>query len=75
MQHAGYSPWEALAAGTTGPDSFLGRPAGIHPGEVAEMVVLDADPVVDVANTEKIHAVIHHGRLVDRDALRVKPRG
>lgn len=69
MQLAGYSPWEALAAGTTGADAFLGRPAGIHPGEIAELVVLDADPAADVANTEKIHAIVHHGRLVDRAAL------
>ncbi|HVZ65139.1 MAG TPA: amidohydrolase family protein [Lacunisphaera sp.] len=74
MQHAGYSPWEALAAGTTSADAFLGRPAGIHPGEVAELIVLDADPLADIANTEKIHLVVHHGRLVDRAAL-LKPAG
>ncbi|HVT73296.1 MAG TPA: amidohydrolase family protein [Lacunisphaera sp.] len=75
MQQAGYPPWEALAAGTTSADAFLGRSAGIHPGEVAELVVLDADPIVDVANTEKIHAVLHHGRMVDRASLLQAPRG
>jgi len=69
MQAAGYPAWDALAAATTGAAAFLGRPTGIHPGEIAELVVLDADPLADVANTQKISAVIHHGRLVDRPAL------
>jgi imidazolonepropionase-like amidohydrolase len=62
MQENGYSPWEALAAGTTAAADFLGRPAGIHPGETAELVILDADPTADIANTQKIHAVVHRGR-------------
>lgn len=69
MQQAGYSAWDALAAATTGAAQFLGRPSGIHPGEIAELVVVDADPLADVANTQQISAVIHHGRLVDRAAL------
>lgn len=62
MQENGYSPWDALAAGTTAAADFLGRPAGIHPGETAELVILDADPTADIANTQKIHAVVHRGR-------------
>ncbi len=73
MQDAGYPPWEALAAATTRADTFLGRPSGIHPGEIAELVVLEADPLADTANTQKISAVIHHGRLVDRPALLNRP--
>jgi len=69
MQEAGYSSWSALAAGTTEPARFLGRPSGIAPGDIAELVVLDANPVTDVANTQKIFAVIHHGKLVDRKSL------
>ena len=73
MQDAGYPAWDALAAATTRAAAFLGRPSGIQPGEIAELVVLDADPLVDTANTQKISAVIHHGRLVDRPALLPRP--
>jgi imidazolonepropionase-like amidohydrolase len=76
MQEAGYPAWDALAAATTGAAKFLDRPSGIHPGDIAELVVLDADPLSDIANTKKISAVIHHGRLVDRAALlRPAPKG
>jgi imidazolonepropionase-like amidohydrolase len=76
MQDAGYSPWEALAAGTTGADRFLSRPSGIVAGDTAELVVLDANPIDDVGNTQKIFAIVHHGKLLDRKALltRVKER-
>ena len=67
MQQSGFSPWEALAAGTTAAAAFLGRPAGIHPGETAELVILDADPAADVANTQRIHAVVHRGRYFLRE--------
>lgn len=69
MQQAGYSSWEALAAATTNAAKFLGRPTGVATGDVAELVVLDADPIADIDNTQKIFAVIHHGVIVDRAKL------
>jgi len=69
FQDAGYSPWEALAAGTTSAAEFLGRPSGIAAGDTAELVVLDADPVADISNTQKIFAIVHHGKMLDRKAL------
>ncbi len=69
MQDAGFSPWDALAAGTTKAAEFLGRPSGINSGDTAELVILDANPIQDIANTQRISAVIHHGCLVDRSSL------
>ena len=66
MQDAGLSTWDALASATTRAADFLGRPHGIRVGDIAELVILDADPSVDVANTEKIFGVVHHGWLMDR---------
>ena len=66
MQDAGLSTWDALASATTRAADFLGRPHGIRPDDIAELVILDADPTVDVANTEKIFGVVHHGWLMDR---------
>lgn len=66
MQDAGLPAWDALASATTRAADFLGRPHGIRVGDIAELVILDADPTVDVANTEKIFGVVHHGWLMDR---------
>ena len=38
-------------------------------GKVADLVLLDADPLVDIRNTQKIQAVVLNGRLLDRQAL------
>lgn len=66
LQDAGLPAWDALAGATTKAADFLGRPHGIRAGDIAELVILDANPIEDVANTEQISAVVHHGHLVDR---------
>jgi len=38
-------------------------------GKVADLVLLDGDPLQDIANTKRIRAVIQGGRLLDRTAL------
>jgi amidohydrolase family protein len=69
---ADMTPREALAAATIGPARFL-RVADslgtVAPGRVADLVLLDADPLVDIGNTRRIHAVVANGRLLDRAAL------
>lgn len=44
----------------------------IEPGKRADLVLLDADPLRDIGNVEKIAAVIKDGAVVDRAALPVK---
>ena len=34
-------------------------------GKIADLVVLDADPLVDIHNTQRVHAVVLGGRLID----------
>lgn len=72
LRAGGLGAWETLAAGTTGAAAFLRRPTGIELGEVAEFVVLEGDPLEDVANTQNIVWVVHHGKRVDRQALQRK---
>src|SRR5208283_3582905 len=60
------SSWDALAAATTRSAAFLGRPVGIHSGAAAELLTPEADPLEDVQNTQRIFAVVHSGRFVDR---------
>jgi imidazolonepropionase-like amidohydrolase len=69
MQDCGYTPWEALASATTRASQFLHRPSGFKPGEEAELLILDADPTVSIANTQKIFGVVHHGNLIDRPSI------
>ena len=69
---ADMTPREALAAATIGPARFLGVADSlgtVAPGKVADLVLLDADPLVDVGNTRRIHAVVANGRLLDRATL------
>jgi imidazolonepropionase-like amidohydrolase len=64
----GWSPLEALKAGTIYPARSLGYAkdvGSIEAGKLADLVVLDADPVQDIRNTEKVHRVMLGGRLYD----------
>lgn len=71
---AGFSPMAALQSATVNPARFLDRDGSdgfgaLAPGRLADIVILDANPLDDIANTEKIRAVIIDGRLFDRPAL------
>ena len=68
---AGFSPMDALATATSNPAKFLGRDdmGAVAPGDVADAVVLDANPLVDIRNTEKIFGVVADGRYYDRTHL------
>lgn len=63
---------EALQTATSNPAKFLGVESSlgsIDPGKIADLVLLGADPLVDIKNTQKINAVIANGRMFDRESL------
>jgi imidazolonepropionase-like amidohydrolase len=69
---AGLTPIQALQAATIRAAEFMGKsaPQGtIEKGKVADLVLLDADPLTDIHNTSRISAVIARGKLLDRPAL------
>jgi len=69
---AGLTPMESLQTATINPARFLGleKDLGtIEKGKVANLVLLDADPVSDIHNTTKISAVFLAGKEFDRPAL------
>lgn len=68
---AGLSPAEALATGTVNAARFLGEPARgcLRAGCVADAVLLDADPLADIANVRRIRGVVRAGDYLDRTAL------
>ncbi len=65
------TPRQALAAATGNVGTAFGwRDVGhIRTGYTADLLVLDADPTVDVANVKRIGRVMLAGALIDRDAL------
>jgi len=72
VRDGGLSPRRALWAATLGPAEFfhLERDAGsIAPGKVADLVLLDANPLADIRAVGRIRAVIRSGRYLDRAAL------
>jgi len=72
LVQAGLAPTEALQAATRNPAEFLGRlnsQGTIAVGKNADLVLLDANPLEDIHNTQKIRAVILRGKLLDRSAL------
>jgi imidazolonepropionase-like amidohydrolase len=70
LVEAGLSAWDALAATTINAGRLLDRKWGMDVGDEGTLVILDASPLDDIRNTEKIHAVILRGASVDREALR-----
>ena len=72
LVEAGLTPMEALQTATRNPARFLGREkevGTVQQGKLADLVLLDNDPLANIHNTTKIRAVVANGRLYDRTAL------
>ena len=70
---AGLTPLEALRAATGSAAKIIGAEndfGTIRQGMRADLVILDADPTIDIRNTRKIAYVIRDGAIVDREAIR-----
>ena len=72
MVEAGLSPMAALQTATSNPAKYLGREKDlgtVEKGKLADLVLLDADPLTDIKNTKKIAIVIVGGKLLTRGTL------
>ena len=72
LVQAGFTPMQALQAATKNPADFLGKiktQGTVEQGKFADLLLLDANPLDDIRNTEKIRAVILRGKLLNRNAL------
>src|SRR5882724_1243225 len=69
---AGFSTLEALQTATINPSVYFGKPTDfgtVEVGKVADLVILEANPLDDIRNTERIAGVVTAGRYLDRQEL------
>ncbi|MBI3940293.1 MAG: amidohydrolase family protein [Acidobacteria bacterium] len=71
LVQAGLTPMEALQAATRDPARYLGLSVSgtVEPGKIADLVLLEADPLKDIRNTRKIAAVVLGGKLIGKSSL------
>jgi imidazolonepropionase-like amidohydrolase len=68
LVEAGLTPQQALRTATVNPARLFNlsdQLGSIEQGKLADLLLLDADPLVDITNTTKIAAVVVDGKLVD----------
>lgn len=78
MRDGGLTPAQVLRAATFGGARVMGREkelGTLEPGKLADLLVLDADPLADVVNLRRIHAVVKGGLVLDPAALLAEANG
>jgi imidazolonepropionase-like amidohydrolase len=67
---AGMSNYEALKTATVNPAQALGFDGGtIEAGKLADLVMVDGNPLVNIANAYKVQRVIANGRVYELHEL------
>jgi imidazolonepropionase-like amidohydrolase len=72
LVESGLTPLEAIQSATLNPARYFGRLGElgtVEAGKWADLVLLNADPLADIHNTEKIEAVVMRGRYYSREDL------
>lgn len=71
LVHCGLTPFEALQTGTTKAAAFLGRgnAGSIEPGKVADLLLVEGDPLADIGATVLIAGVMARGQWLPRTEL------
>lgn len=72
FQRGGMSPLQALMTATTEPARHLGMSndiGSIKAGKLADLVIMDKDPLADIANAESLTHVMIGGRLYDSSTM------
>ena len=73
LVQAGLTPLEALQTATVNPAKYLGKEkelGTIEKGKLADLVLLEANPLENISNTQRINAVVVNGRYLPQETLR-----
>src|SRR5262249_11454294 len=67
----GLTPLQAIQAATLNPAQWLGLTdlGTVKPGNRADLLILDANPLTSIENTRRISGIVLGGRYFDRTAL------
>ena len=67
---AGMTPYEALKTATVNPAQALGLDAGtLEPGKLADIVIVEGNPLDDLASAHRVRRVIANGRIYELNDL------
>jgi len=72
LSSGGMEPMEVLRAATIDGAEIIGRHdeiGSLEPGKFADLVILDANPLDDIRNTNEIDRVMQNGRVYDADSM------
>jgi imidazolonepropionase-like amidohydrolase len=72
VQESKFTPMEALQSATRDPAKFLGMEkelGTVEKGKLADLLLLEANPLDNITNTRKIAAVVVNGRLLTKAEL------
>ncbi|OGD31065.1 MAG: hypothetical protein A2V45_16640 [Candidatus Aminicenantes bacterium RBG_19FT_COMBO_58_17] len=72
LVEAGFTPLEALQTATLNPAIFLGMTesyGAVEKGKIADLILLEADPLEKIENTKRISAVMLGGKLVGKQQI------
>jgi imidazolonepropionase-like amidohydrolase len=64
---------EAIISATRWPAEFFGMQDSlgtIEEGKIADLILLDASPLENIGNTQRINAVVMRGKLIPKSELR-----
>lgn len=73
LVQAGLTPFEALQTATVNPAKYLNLTDSlgtIENGKFADLVLLEANPLENISNTQRINAVVVNGRYLSKETLR-----
>jgi Tol biopolymer transport system component len=72
LSSGGMTPMEVLRCATVNGSHIVGRPqdiGSIEPGKLADLLILDKNPLQDIHNTNTVHWVMKNGELFEGDTL------
>ncbi len=72
LSSGGMTPMEVLRCATVNGAKIIGRPqdlGSIEAGKLADLVILDRNPLEDIHNTDTIHWVMKNGELFEGDTM------